>query len=455
MKQLLDGVKKYMETYNNRFKLSSITWPIIIQSFLNQLMGNINVLMLGHLSDKAVGAVGVANQIIGMLGITYTVISMGTIIIVTQYLGAEKPKQAKDVAQMSVCIGIILGLMFSIILLVFGGNLLKFMNLPKDMLPYGTEYIRIVGGISFLQAGIIIFSSILRSYGHTKLPMYVAVFMNIIIIIGNYLFLFKPFGIPVLGVKGVGISTAIGSLIGLAIVGISTYRELKVGFTLKYLRQFDIRIFKLILKVGGPAAGEYIFYSLSQIIVTYIVTYLGTVAINTRIYLQNITSFVNIISFSIGQGTQIIMGYMKGAGKVQDMHRTCIKSLKIAALSNFALAVVFYIFSKQLIGIYTTDTTILHMGKNILLVDMFLEIGRAFNHTVGSALRGTGDVRYPVIISICSMWGISVLLSFVLGVNLQLGLIGIWIASGLDEWFRGIILLRRWHSKKWLKINIL
>lgn len=443
-----------METYNNRFKLSSITWPIIIQSFLGQLMGNINVLMLGHLSTKAVGAVGVANQIIGMLSITYTVISMGTIIITTQYLGAGKPNLAKNVAQMSVWISVIFGLIFSVVLLVFGEYLLKFMNLPKDMISYGIEYIRIVGGISFLQAGITIFSSILRSYGHTKLPMYVAVLMNFIIIIGNYIFLFKPFGMPVLGVKGVGISTAFGSLVGLAIVGNVAYRELKIGFNFKSLIQFDMKVFKMILKVGGPAAGEYIFYSLSQIVVTFIVTHLGSMAINTRIYLQNITSFVSIISFSIGQGTQIIIGYMKGAGKVEDMHRTCIRSLKIAALCNFALAVIFYIFSRQLIGIYTADTTILDMGKNILLIDMFLEIGRAFNHTVGSALRGTGDVRYPVIISICSMWGISVLLSFILGINLQLGLVGIWIASGLDEWFRGLALLRRWYSKKWLKIKI-
>jgi Na+-driven multidrug efflux pump len=208
------------------------------------------------------------------------------------------------------------------------------------------------------------------------------------------------------------------------------------------------------MKVGGPAAGEYVFYSLSQIVVTYIVTNLGAKAINTRIYIQNITSYVNITSFSIGQGTQILMGYMKGAGKIDDMHKTCIKGLKIAVLSNFLLASIFYILGRQFIGIYSSDTSIIEIGKNILFLDIFLEIGRAFNHTVGNALRGTGDVRYPVVISIISMWCICVLLSLVLGVNFKFGLVGIWIASGLDEWFRGLVLLKRWYSKLWMRIQL-
>lgn len=443
-----------MEAYDRRFNLVDITWPIFVQFFLGMLMGNINVLMLSHFSDKAVGAVGIANQIIGMLSIIYTVISMGTTILTTQYLGAEKPEQARRVSQMSIWVAVIFGLTFSMILLIFGRTLLKLMNLPDEMLPYGSTYIRIVGGMSFLQAGITIFSAVLRSYGFTKLPMYVALMMNLINITGNYVFLFKPLGVPVLGVTGVGISSALSSFLGLGIVAYHANRKLKIGFHLKNLLQFDINLLKQIIRVGGPAAGEYISYSFSQLIVTYIITNVGPQAINTRIYIQNITSYVNIVSFSIGQGTQILMGYMKGAGKLDIMHKTCIKSLRIAALCNFILAILFYILGRQLLGIYTSDASIINIGRNILLIDIFLEIGRAFNHTVGSALRGTGDVRYPVMISIFSMWGIGVLLSFVFGIDLKLGMTGIWVASSFDEWFRGLALLRRWNSKKWLKIKV-
>jgi putative efflux protein, MATE family len=417
-------------------------------------MGNISVFMLSHLSDKAVGAVGIANQIIGMLSIIYSIISMGTAILVTQYLGSEKTEMANKVSKISILLSLISGFIFSLILILFGKSLLIVMNLPEEMLPYGTMYIRTVGGTSFLMSAITSFSTILRSYGHTKLPMHVALLMNLMNVLGNYISLFKPFGIPVLGVEGVALSSIISNLTGVMIIGYVTFKELKIKLTYKNITKTDIPIIKLILKVGGPAAGEYISYSFSQIVVTYIITNLGTSSINTRIYLQNLTSFVNILSFSIGQGSQILMGYKKGAGKLDEMHIICIKSLKLGIICNFTLSVVFYIFGSKLLGIFTSDISIIELGSKILLIDMFLEIGRAINHTVGNSLRGTGDVKYPVVISIFSMWGICVLFSLMFGINLKIGLTGIWFASSLDEWFRGLVLLKRWYSKKWCRIQL-
>ena len=443
-----------MDTAKNKFNLTSITWPLFVQSFLGLLMGNINVFMLGHFSDKAVGAVGVTNQIIGMLSIIYGVISMGTAILITQNLGAKNLKLAKAIAQMSIFLNTFFGFIFSLILIIFGKTLLKIMNLPEEMLPYGSVYIIIVGGSSFLSSAIAIFSSILRSYGHAKLPMKIAVLINLLNITGNYISLFRPFGLPALGVEGVAISVVLSNTIGLAIIGFITTKNLNLKLFTKDFFSMDLNIIKLIMKIGGPAAGEYISYSLSQIVVTYIITSLGTEAINTRIYLQNITSFVSMLSLSIGQGSQILVGYMMGGGKLNKMHNICIKSLKIAVFSNFALALILYIFSPKLLGLFTSNPSIIHIGKTILLIDIFLEVGRAFNHVVGNSLRGIGDVRYPVIVSVSSMWLICVLLSLVFGINLKFGLVGMWIASGLDEWFRGVVLLKRWYSKPYMRIKL-
>jgi putative MATE family efflux protein len=444
-----------MNTEKNRFTLTSITWPLFIQSFLGLLIGNINVIMLSKLSDQAVGAVGIANQIIGMLNIIFTVTSMGTAILMTQYIGSNNLTMSKKVAQVSLIINTIFGTIFSLIFIFFGEALLNMMSLPAEMLPYGSIYIQIVGGASFIQSIILTLSAILRSNGNTKFPMKVTLFMGCINILGNYISLFNPFNLPTFGVQGVSISVLISNIISLIIIVYVTSKNKYVFIKIKNFSNIDIGIVKLIMKVGGPAAGEYISYSLSQLVVTYIITGLGSSIINTRIYLQNITTFVNIISFSIGQGAQIIIGYMKGAGKLNDMHKICIKSLKIAVVSNFILALIFYILGKNLISIFSSDLSILELGKNILLIDIFLEIGRGFNHVVGSCLRGSGDVRYPVIIGIFSMWAIGLFLSFLFGIHFNFGLAGIWIASLLDEWFRGLVLLRRWLSKSWEKICII
>lgn len=440
---------------NNKFSIVSITWPLFIQSFLGLLMGNINVFMISHYSDKAVGAIGVSNQIIGMLGVLYNVVSMGTAIIITQYIGAKDFKMSKRVSEVSVLLNVVLGLIFSFVLIVFSKELMIVMNIPREMMQYGIVYIKIVGGSSCIQAVILTFSAILRGHGYSKLPMKIAIMMNIINIIGNYISIFKPLGLPAYGIFGVAISVLISNIAGLIVIFNIARRQLNLNISIRNLYPLPVDVIKKIMMVGGPAAGEYISYSFSQIMITYFVTSMGINAINVRIYAQNLVSFVYVLGLSIGQGTQIVIGYLRGEGKIEKVLKTGLTSLKIAVCSNLTMSVIFYIFSRKLLGIFTNNSTMIDLGRLILLIDVFLEVGRAFNHVIMASLRGTGDVKYPVVISIISMWGIAVLLSYTLGIGLKFGLVGIWIASACDEWFRGLVLLKRWVSRRWEKLSII
>ena len=83
-----------------------------------------------------------------------------------------------------------------------------------------------------------------------------------------------------------------------------------------------------------------------------------------------------------------------------------------------------------------------------------LAVFRGFNHIEENSLRGAGDVVFPMIVSICSCWAMSVLFSYILGVKLGLGLTGCWIAFAMDEAFRGINYFFRWKSKKWMKKTV-
>ncbi len=66
-----------------------------------------------------------------------------------------------------------------------------------------------------------------------------------------------------------------------------------------------------------------------------------------------------------------------------------------------------------------------------------------------NSLRAAGDVKFPVYMGVISMWGVSVTLSYILGIHFGLGLVGVWIAFAVDEWFRGILMFWRWKSRAW------
>ena len=89
------------------------------------------------------------------------------------------------------------------------------------------------------------------------------------------------------------------------------------------------------------------------------------------------------------------------------------------------------------------------MGVWVLFVDIFLEIGRTANIFAGSTLRATGDVIYPFAVGVIFQWSVAVGVSYVIGIPLGYGLVGMWVGFALDENIRGIILVRRWRSGKW------
>ncbi|MFZ3589179.1 MATE family efflux transporter [Bacillus sp. DJP31] len=431
--------------------LFALTWPIFIEILLHMLMGNADTLMLSQYSDNSVAAVGVSSQILALVIVMFGFISTGTSVLIAQHLGANEQKSAREVAVVSLVGNLIFGSIISLILYIFGKNILQLMSIPEELIREAYTYLVIVGGFSVIQGIIMTIGSIIRSYGFTKDSMYVTIGMNILNVVGNYVFIFGPFGIPVLGVEGVAISTVVSRLIGLIVlVFLLVWR---IEGSLPFSKVFTLPVIhtKNLLKIGIPSAGENLMYNASQLVITYFITMIGTEALTTKVYTQNIMMFIFLFSFAISQGTQIIIGHMIGAKQYEDAYERCIKSLKLAILISFSSAIIISIFSKQFFGIFTDNPSIIELGSLLILLTIILEPGRSFNLVVISALRAAGDVRFPVYIGILVMWGVGVTISYILGIHFGLGLIGIWISFIADEWLRGIIMLYRWKSKVWIR----
>jgi Na+-driven multidrug efflux pump len=110
---------------------------------------------------------------------------------------------------------------------------------------------------------------------------------------------------------------------------------------------------------------------------------------------------------------------------------------------------LFYLFSELILAIFTSNVEIINVGTLLLLLTIILEPGKAFNLVVINSLCAAGDVKFPVIIGIFSMWGIAVTISYTLSLYFELGLIGIWLAFIADEWLRGLLVLWRWRRREW------
>lgn len=443
-----------MQTLDKRINLVTLAVPIFMENFLRMMLNNVNVLMLSRYSDKAVAAVGVSNQFINLLLMIYGTLAFGTAVIIAQNLGAGNKETAAKTANVSITVNLALGLVLSLGVAIFAKSILRVMNLPDELMKFALPYLTIVSAASFCQALISAMSAIARNYGHTKISMFVVLGMNIINITGNCIVVFRPFGLPDFGVYGIAASTVISQIIAVVVMFSILFVKGSVGLHFSIPRPFPFDTMKKIFKIGVPGGGDAFFFTAALIVSTYFVAKLGTNSLTAMAYLQNLIAFIQVLGFSIGQATQIMVGHMIGAGEETKAYKLVYKSLWKAMGFNYMVAIFEFIFCRQLAGIFTDNQAIIDIVAAVFVVDLFLEPGRAFNLVIGNSLRGTGDVKWPVIASILSLWIISVPLGYILGVYFKLGLPGIYMAFAADEWVRGQLMHLRWRSRAWVNMRV-
>ncbi len=436
--------------------VAKLAWPIFVQAFLAMCLGYIDTVMLSNYqyAKYAVGAVGNANQVLGFLTLSFSIISSATGIMVSQYLGAGRKKDINKVYTVSISFNFMLSILISIIVFFFSGQLLTLMNVPSEMFGDANIYMEIVGGFIFTQALFDAFDQIFRSNGKTMVGMFLGFAMNIINIIGNFCFLYGPLSYLQLGVRGVAISTTISRVVVLIIAIIYFHTATHGKISIKFLKPFPFDILKQLLSLGIPTAGENISYNFSQIIISVIVNTMGTVAITTRIYANILCNFAYMYSISMAMATQILVGHRVGAGDYDYAYHRVMKTMKTAIVVSILIAVINYLISPYTFQLFANDGSeeslkIIALGSQVMLVAVFLELGRCSNLVIINSMKAAGDVKFPTVLGIISMWGVSVLLSFILGIVFKWGLVGVWIAMACDEILRGIVVFIRWNKGTW------
>lgn len=433
-----------------KMKLFDLAWPIFIETALFMLLGFVDVFILSGYNDLAASAVNTAGQAVSVVTLVFTVISGASAVLISQYLGADKKTDASRIAALSIVLNIISGIIISVVFTFLSGVILSGMGADGDVLKFSSQYLSIVGSTIFLQAFMNAVSVIIRNHGYTRLTMYVTVGINILNAGLDYILVQGLFGVPALGVAGAAWATVFSRFVGAAVMSAVLFTKIEKLSIFKLIFPLPLKDIADIIKIGLPSAMETFLYNLSQVVITSIVlTYLTDTELITKTYVQDISMFFYIFAVAIGQASQIITGHNVGAGEMDKAYRDGLKAYHYALGCTLAMCSVGIFFRSQLLGIFTDDENVIALGSTVIVVNLLLELGRTTNIVVIAQLRGAGDVYFPTICAIFSMWLISVLGTYILAVRLNMGIYGLWAGITADECIRGILMVIRWRSKKW------
>ena len=430
-------------------QLKVITIPVFVELALVMLLGAVDTVMLSRYSDNSVAAVGLDNQLMSLIFLVYQFFSMGAAILCAQYIGAGMRKRLVQVVGMALVVNLLLGMAVSALLFFYAEHLLILMGLRPELMGDGLVYLKLTGALSFFQALSLTFSASLRSADKVVWPMAVTGIVNVLNILGNYVLIFGHWGFPQLGVEGAAIATAASRAVSMVLLAIVHFRVHIPRFPLSYFRPIPWKELRNLLKIGIPAMSENISYSLSQVVRTYFINQISNEALAARTYCANMIMFVYLFCLSITQGGDILVGHLVGQWRHQAAYVLGNYFFRWALIITLTGSVMLALAGPTLLKAFTNNEEIIQMGIWVLVVDVFLEAGRTSNIFAGSTLRATGDVVYPFVVGIIFQWSIAVGLSYVIGIPLGYGLVGMWIGFALDESIRGVILVRRWQSGKW------
>ena len=388
-------------------------------------------------------------QLVFFMMVLYQMIILGASILISQNLGANKTKEAQNAALGCIVLSCTFAVFLSVVIFLLSENIIGLYSLEINVHGFALEYLRIFSAGSIFTALSMTLGTILRSYGYSREPMIVNTIAMVISVIGNYIFIFGPFGIPVLGVKGVALSTVFSQFIACIIFIIIIKKKRNIQLPFHGFRNVNKSVYRQILSVGVPTAGEHLSFNLAQIVIMGMYASLGTEVMAATVYTITLLRFVFLTSMSIGNAAQIKVGYFVGAGLTSEAKQKVYRYFFIGFSVSLFMAVLVMLFRVPLINIFTQNVNIHELAYIIFMVSILQESGRAFNIILIPSLKGAGDVRFPVYMGIIFMWSTGVLPAYIFGFTLGWGLLGIRLAQALDEWVRGIIMLMRWRNGRW------
>jgi len=441
-----------LPSLDNKMNIKTIVWPIFIESLVRMSLMTVDVFMLARFSADAVAAVGLTGHFLFFLIVMFMVVSSGSAILIGQNLGAKNYEDARAYSQSGFLLSIIVSGLVSL-LFVFGTkSVVGIYSLEPAVALYAEQYLFIVGSLSVgLSVGILL-STVLRAHGYSKSPMVLQLVSGGINVVGNYLALFPPFGLPVTGVVGVAFATVFSQVIA-TLIGLWMIKRHKINFSIRKSFHWDSKRLVDILKLGIPNAGEALSYNIAQMTIMFFVAQFGTAALAGTAIAQTLSRFMFVFSMSLGGGSQILAAYLVGQNRQQELKRNVHKYWMVAVAVSFSFAAAMALFREQIGGLFSTDVSTQAIISVLLLMALLLEPGRAINLVVIQTLKGTGDVVFPVKMGVLSMWGIGVALAYLFGVHLAWGVVGIWLAVSLDEWTRGVTMIIRWQREKWMTMK--
>lgn len=447
-------IQKRTELFDNRALVRLIV-PLLIEQLLAITIGMADTIMVSSLGEAAVSSISLVDNVNVLLINIISALTTGGAVVASQYLGHGDPEKACDSARQLYHLTFLGAAGLMAICLLFNRGMLGmiFGQVEKDVMDGAVIYMALSAlsypFLAVYNSGAALF----RSMGNSKVSMYTSVLMNIVNVGGNALAIYGFHW----GIAGAGLASLISRALG-AVILTALLFDRKHPIHLKNMLRVSFKwdMVKRILKVGVPNGLENGMFQIGKLLVLNLISSFGTAAIAANAICNTVASFAVLPGISTGLAMTTVVGQCMGAGDGDQAARNIRKLMLVTQGMMLITCLGLSALCGPLAGMFNLSAEAEQMSKEIIFmygICAFLFWSISFVLPCG--LRGAGDARFTMIVSVASMWICRIGLSYLFGGAMGWGLMGVWIAMVVDWLFRDAAFIWRYAKGTWKTMRVI
>lgn len=431
----------------------AIAIPISIQSLFQASLSVIDQLMVGQLGENAIAAVGLGSRFPFIFITTLGAIATTASIFSSQFWGKKDTRSIGHAFGGTLVLGMVITIIFSLISLAFPKQILALYSRDEKIIEMGGSYLRIIA-ISYIPLLLTaIFSAILRSTEHVKVPMYAGLLSIVLNTSLNFVLIFGSFGFPRLGLYGTAYATVIARFVECILILSVTYGKKYVGaFKVNEFIFIPRELVRKILIVCVPLVLNEFMWSLGETMYSIVYGRMGTFEVASMTLTYPIQGLSIGLFTGLSSAAGIMVGNKLGVGDTELAFKYSKKLIKIGIVGSILLGGLLSIFSNLYVSVFNINNNLKSCTANLLIIFSIVLWIKVSNMIIGSGiLRSGGKTHYTLFLDMFGTWCIGVPVGFLSAFIFKLSIEWVYFIICGEELVRFIIGLKLLYSKKWMK----
>ncbi len=429
--------------------------PMILEMAMESLFAIVDVLYISRLHDNdALATVTLTESLLTLVYSLGIGLSMGATAMVARRVGEQQIAAARQASVQALYLGVGISVLISIFGVWFARDLLRLMGAGENVVTHHAGYtVWMLGGNATILL-LFLINGIFRGAGEAALAMRTLILSNGLNILLDPIFIFGWGPIPACGVEGAAIATTLGRGLGVAY---QLYHLFRGSGIIRFSRvEFPVQwdIMKNLVRVSAGGTGQFLIGSASWIFLVRIISTFGSVALAGYSIGIRIIIFAILPAWGLANAAATLVGQNLGAGEPERAEKSVWRTCFFNLLFMVVVTLVFYLFARPLVALFSADPIVIHHGVQCLQVICLGYIFYAYGMVVNQGFNGAGDTRTPTILSLFGFWVFQIPIAYLLSKPLAMGTMGVYLAIVLTESAMAIVAVLLFRKGTWKRAKI-